>query len=173
MQMTTLARAIAAALLFAPLLLEAQTRRRTARTTSAPPVRVVQRDSAAGVLASRRDSVSTRRDTLDAHARFGQLLAAINTIEVNTPRFLGITGLRPAHMDFEDVRNLLRGDAQRALEQAIGRNERRITAMRNALQNSMILRDALVTRGIPMSQVIAVDVSPDATNAVVYYRPQE
>lgn len=122
-----------------------------------PPV---VRDSAAGTLG-------------DTEAQFGRLIAAINNTDVNGRRFLAISGLRPEQIVLVDARNLLRGDSQKALDEALGRRENQIASLRNDLQNSMILRDLLVTRDVPMSQVVAVDVSPDGSTATVYYRPQE
>jgi hypothetical protein len=133
------------------------------KTKTQPPV---VRDSAAGTLADKVDSVDTA-------AQFGQLLASLNTLDTNTARFNAITGLTPEHITLVDVRNLLQGENQVALDNALGRNERQITTMRSDLQSSTVLRDLLVARSIPMSQIIAVDVAPDATKATVYYRPQE
>ncbi|MCA2990998.1 hypothetical protein [Gemmatimonas sp.] len=58
-----------------------------------------------------------------------------------------------------------------ALDEAISRRERELTSMRNTLQNSVVLRDLLTTREIPMTQVIAVDVAADGKMAMVFYRP--
>jgi hypothetical protein len=124
------------------------------------------------VVAARPD-VAARRDSADSMARFGQLMAALNTSDVHTKRFLGITGLRPAQLTFVDVRTLIRGDMASALNDAVARRSRDITAMRNALQASMLLRDELVARDITMSEVVAVAVSPDATKATVYHRPPD
>lgn len=193
MKQFTLRAALPVALLFVAPALAAQTRpdsTKRSKPTKAPVVR----DSAAGKLDLKRDSLSMKRDSLamkrdslamkkdsldikkdsvDATAQFGRLIAALSTIDVNTARFTGITGLKPEQITLVDVRNLLRGDNQQALEQALGKSEAQLTGMRNALQNSMVLRDLLVAKDMPMAQVIAVDVSADGSSATVFYRPQE
>jgi hypothetical protein len=121
-----------------------------------PPV---VRDSAAGTLE-------------DAEARFGRLLSSLNTLEVNTARFAGITGLTAQQIQLVDVRNLLRGNNQQALDEAYGRNERKVIAMREQMQQSTVLRDLLSSRDINMSDVMAVDVEADGSGVIVFYRPQ-
>ncbi len=130
------------------------------------------REGTAQVVASRAQSqsVTPRRDSTDVGVRFGRITAALSTAELNTKRFLGITGLKPARLTFVDIRDWVTSDMVNAMDAALVRNARAITTMRSELQNSLMLRDALVERDITMSQVVAVDVSPDASQATVFYR---
>lgn len=130
-------------------------------------------EGTAQVVASRAQQssqLSARRDSSEMTVRFGRITAALNTAELNTKRFLGITGLKPARLTFVDIRDWVTSDMVEAMDAAIVRNARAITAMRSELQNSLMLRDALVERDLTMSQVVAVDVSPDASQATVFYR---
>lgn len=125
----------------------------------------------AQTLAVRPTQVAAaRRDSTDSAVRFGRLTAALNTSELNTRRLLGITGLRAASIAFVDVRDWLTADMVQAFDAAVLRNARAITTMRSELQNSLVLRDALLERGLTMSHVVAVEVFPDATNVTVFYR---
>jgi hypothetical protein len=143
--------ALPAALLFGATELSAQ-----ADTTRKPVVR----DSAAGMLAT------------DSKAQFGRLMAALNTLDTNASRFNAISGITAEQIVLVDVRNLMQGNNQVALEEAVARRERELTSMRNSLQNSLVLRDLLTSRDIPMVQVLAVDVAPDGKSATVFYRPE-
>ena len=143
--------ALPAALLFGAAELSAQT-----DTTKKPVVR----DSAAGVL-----------DT-DTKAQFGRLIAALNTLDTNATRFNAISGLTADHIVLVDVRNLLQGNNQVALDEAVARRERELTSMRNTLQNSLVLRDLLTAKEIPMVQVLAVDVDANGKTAMVFSRPE-
>jgi hypothetical protein len=135
------------------------------------PAAKAQSQSQAQSLAARpAQAAAARRDSTDTAARFGRLTTALNTTELNTRRFLGITGLKPARLTFVDVRDWVSADMMSALDATILRNARAITAMRSDLQNSLLLRDALVERDLTMSQVVAVEVSPDASQATVFYR---
>ncbi len=143
--------AVPAALLFGAAELSAQT-----DTTKKPVVR----DSAAGTLAT------------DTKAQFGRLIAALNTLDTNATRFVNISGLTNEQIILVDVRNLMEGNNQVALDEAVSRRERELTSMRNTLQNSLVLRDLLTAKQIPMVQVLAVDVAPDGKSAMVFYRPE-
>lgn len=143
--------AVPAALLFGATELAAQTD--TAR-------RPVVRDSAAGTLA------------VDTRVQFGKLLAALGALDTNATRFVNISGLSAEQIVLVDVRSLLQGNNQVALDAALSRHERELTSMRNTLQNSMVLRDLLSSKQIPMTQVLAVDVAPDGKSTTVFYRPQ-
>lgn len=158
--------ALAALLVVLPALAKAQARVPAPTAAQAQPPRVA-------TVATRCDSVELRRSANALDVGLERILLALSTIETQTRRVLQITGLRPAQLAFVDTRQMPRGAASLSLEQAIRQNERKITHMRSELQSSMILRDALVERHIPMSQVIAVDLSSDASLATIYYRPQE
>lgn len=151
MKLFILRAALPAALLFGATELAAQS-----DTTKRPVVR----DSAAGTL------------DIDTKAQFGRLIAALSTLDTNATRFVNISGLTADRIVLVDVRNLLRGNNQAALDEAVSRRERELTSMRNTLQNSLVLRDLLTAKEIPMVQVLAVDVAPDGKMATVYYRPE-
>ncbi len=188
------ARVIAGAMLVMAPALTAQTRPDSAKKTTpaAKSVPKTVKDSAAGKLdlkadslsmkrdslamkrdslAMKRDSVAIKKDSLDMKANFGQLMTALTMLDTNTKRFTDISGLSAENIMLVDVRNILQGDNQQALDLAVGKSERQITAMRAGLQNSTVLRDLLVSRQIPMSQVVAVDVSADGKRATVFYLP--
>lgn len=151
MKLLILRAVVPAALLFGATELAAQT-----DTTRKPVVR----DSAAGTLVA------------DTKAQFGRLLAALGTLDTNATRFVNISGLTVDQITLLDVRTLLQGNNQVALDAALSRHERELTSMRNTLQNSMVLRDLLSSKQIPMTQVLAVDVAPDGKRATVFYRPE-
>lgn len=193
MKFFTLRAALPAALLVLAPALSAQSRpdsSKRAKPAKAPVVRdssagklelkrdslAMKRDSLAmqrDSLAMKKDSLGIRKDSIDATAQFGRFIASLNTLEVQTPRFTSITGLKPEQITLVDVRNLLKGNNQRALDQALGKHEPQVTAMRSALQSSTVLRDVLLAKDISMNDVLAVEVAPDGAAATVYYRPQE
>lgn len=150
MKLTYLRVALPAALIFGATELSAQT----------DTTKKVVRDSAAGMLDA------------DVDAKFARLLAALNTLDSNTTRLNAVSGLKAEQITLIDTRTLARGNNQRALDEAVTREETKITTMRSTLQNNMVLRDLLVSKEIPMSQVIAVDVAADGTTATVFYHPK-
>jgi hypothetical protein len=154
-----LAMSVLAAVSALPVLVHAQSARRVA--VSDP------------VLSANADSTAPRtKASAAASVSFANMMSAMSALPDRSARLVRVRGLKPEHITLVDVRNLFRyTDDQKNFEKALSQYERQVTAMRSTLQGSLVLRDLLYERQLSMTQVMAVDVTPDG-RATVFYLPE-
>lgn len=131
---------------------------------------------ASKVIASRSDSsraVAPRTVSPKVTPAMPRLTAAMEALPAQAGRFVRIPMLRAESIAFVDVRNMFRlTEDQKWFEEAISKHERDMTAMRSALQGSLVLRDVLYEKQLTMQHVVAVEVNPDGRSGTVYFRPE-
>ena len=126
---------------------------------------------ASKVVAGRADS--SRTVAAKVIPAMPRLAAAMESLPVQAGRFVRVPMLRTENIALVDVRNVFRlSEDQRWFEEAIAKRARDITAMRSALQGSLVLRDLLYDKQLTMQQVVAVEVNPDGRSGTVYFRPE-
>jgi hypothetical protein len=124
-------------------------------------------------LSASTDSTAPRtKASAAASVSFANMMSAMSALPDRSTRLVRIRGLKQEHITLVDVRNLFRyTDDQKNFEKALNQYERPLTAMRSTLQGSLVLRDLLYERQLSMSQVVAVDVTPEG-RATVFYHPE-
>ncbi|MES2524442.1 MAG: hypothetical protein V4617_17215 [Gemmatimonadota bacterium] len=140
----------AVALLSAPAVLSAQVRDST-----------VKRDSSAGRL----DVAS--KPTLTT------VMTSLTMLDSNTARLNAATAITADSITLVDVTPLVSASDSATFSATLLSSEKSITALRAAVEKHMALQGALTAKQVPVSQVIAVDVSPDGRRAWVFYRPEQ
>lgn len=126
---------------------------------------------ASKIVAERADSSRTTAPKVTP--AMPRLTAAMESLPAQANRFVRIPMLRAENIALVDVRNVFRlSDDQKWFEEAVAKHERDLTAMRSALQGSLVLRDVLYEKQLTMQHVVAVDVSADGRWGTVYFRPE-
>jgi hypothetical protein len=124
-----------------------------------------QRSETASVVAVRAGyGISPQSDI---PATFASVLAAIE--KASLPDARPDLALHASQFVLVDARGLLTSRNSGLLSDALRKHSRDITALREALQAHMTLRDLLVSKDIPMSQVIGVEARSPTERATVYY----
>lgn len=126
---------------------------------------------ASKVIAGRSDS--SRTISPKVTPAMPRLTAAMTALPAQAGRFVRIPMLRAENIALVDVRNVFRlTEDQKWFEEAVATHERDMTAMRSALQGSLVLRDVLYEKQLTMQHVVAVEVNPDGRSGTVYFRPE-
>jgi hypothetical protein len=97
-----------------------------------------------------------RAQTQGVQATFGNLIAALNNINVQIDDLQVIDDVTIGDVTVVDARNLLRGANINALNNALNRNEVNVLSLRNVLNNNDVLNNALNDLNIDINSVIAV-----------------
>jgi hypothetical protein len=99
-----------------------------------------------------------RAQVQEGQATFGNLIAALNNINVQIDNLEVLEDVEIGDITVVDASNLLQGARIRALNNALNRNNVEILNLRDVLNNNDVLNDALNDLNIAIGDVIAIDV---------------
>ena len=92
-------------------------------------------------------------------ANFGRLISSLNNCAVETKDLEGLTTLTAANVSTIEVGDLLRGNNQEALTNAMERNKDCTTKLSTAIAANTVLTTYLKTNKIDATRVAAIDVN--------------
>ncbi len=110
-------------------------------------------------------------------ATFGNLIAALNNINVQIDRLNALNDLTIGDVNVVNVEDVLNGNNVQALNNALNRNDVDINVLRDVLNNSLnnlnveILNDALNNNNVAVGDVVAIDVLSGG-DVNVFFQPQ-
>ena len=113
---------------------------------------------AAVILTLGLASTPARAQVQEGQATFGNLIAALNNINVQIDNLEVLEDVEIGDITVVDASDLLQGARIRALNNALNRNNVEILNLRNVLNNNDVLNDALNDLNIAIGDVIAIDV---------------
>lgn len=94
----------------------------------------------------------------NGQATFGNLIAALNNINVQVDDLIDIGDVNIGDITLVNVEDVLNGNNVRALNRALNRNNVEILNLRDVLNDSEILTDFLNDNNVLIDEVIAIDV---------------
>lgn len=104
-----------------------------------------------------------------AQANFGQLISALNNINVQIDRLNALNDLTVQDVRVVNVEESIKNINVEALNNALNRNNTRILNLRNVLNSNTVVVDVLKNADINVSDVIAIDVLSGG-DLILFYR---
>lgn len=102
-------------------------------------------------------------------ATFGNLIAALNNVNVQIRNLEALNDLTVEDVRVVDVDDVLNGNNIEALNNSLNRNNVDVDVLRNALNNNEVIKNSLNNVNVAVNDVVAIDVLSGG-DVVVFYQ---